>query len=736
MKRELPGIIEAKIRVPPRREGLLHRASILDHLVSTHAPLVLVQAPAGFGKSTVLEQWAHQDDRRFAWVSLDPSDSDPTVFWRHLFAALQSCVPGFAQHVHQQLSKPGPDLTASVVPGILNELEKVGEPLVVVLDDYHCIDSEDVDRTIQLLLRHLPQGVTLAVGTRRRPDLEIERLRSRGLIYQLNASDLGLSLDETTSVLRAQNPERTDEEAERIYARTEGWPAGVYLFGRIDSIDAATETTSDIRSYLITEMLSSHTEGDLAFMRKTSILPYLEAASCDHVTQRNSGQSTLDRLAASNLLIIPLDDVGERYRYHHLLQDELVSRLKRDESAGALLSLHRRAMEWSASSGQISEAIHHAVQAGETERAVTFVADHWYESIVTGRVQTSYRWLSEFSDSDLRTRPRLMLAGAMLAAFSNHPQEAREFTARAEAVSSEERGFAGAATYESSLAIMRASIAADGPVAALSDARHAAEIEPLDSPYRPVLAAMIGTFVYSTAVDDAEAYPLLLEGARAATGPPEAAAYALANLALMHAWRNDADGAMSYARQAIQRIDEINLGGLLAYGPPYAIAARFSVGTGDIAACDALMRNAEQAERTASNAAPFDSMVLRTTMAEAYVAMQEYGLARKYAERALTNLAVMKEGGLVANRLNTVIRLISHGEHRPDPDSESAGSLLTTREVQILSLLATGETLEGIGRRLYVSRNTVKTHTSRIYRKLGVSGRHGAVAAAQRLGIL
>ncbi|MDJ0792541.1 MAG: hypothetical protein QNJ71_11655, partial [Acidimicrobiia bacterium] len=619
MTRELSGIIEAKIRIPPEREGLLRRTSIVDDLEHSHAPLVLVQAPAGYGKSTILEQWAHRGDRRFAWVSLDPSESDPTLFWRHLYAALRVCIPGFAQHLHREMAKPGPDLTTSVIPGILNELERVEEPLVVVLDDYHRIDSEDVDRTVRLLVRHLPQGVALAIGTRTRPNLEVARLRSRGLIHEVDASDLDMTLAETASVLRAQNPERTDEEAAWIHAQTEGWPAGVYLFGLVDSVDAAVATTSVIRDYLITEMLSSHTDDDLRFMRETAILSHLEAGSCDQVTQRDSGQSTLERLAASNLLIIPLDDVGEQYRYHHLLQAELSSRLEREEPAEVVASLHRRAMEWTADHGEISEAIHHAVQAGETEHAVTLVADHWYEYTMTGRVQSAYHWLSQFSDSDLRTRPRLMLAGAMLAAFSNHPHEARELAARAQAASSRSEGFAGAATYDSSVAIMRASMAADGPVAALADARHAAEIEPLESPYRPLLAAMVGTFVYSTAVHDAEAYPLLLEGSRAATGPPETAAYALANLALMHAWRNDADAALSYARQAIQRIDETNVGGLLVYGPPYAIAARFSVTREGLAACNLLMRSAEQAERTASNAAPFDSMVLRTTMAEAYV---------------------------------------------------------------------------------------------------------------------
>jgi LuxR family maltose regulon positive regulatory protein len=329
-----------------------------------------------------------------------------------------------------------------------------------------------------------------------------------------------------------------------------------------------------------------------------------------------------------------------------------------------------------------------------------------------------------------------MLIGAMLAAFTGHTREARELAAAAERVTYEGAGFVGAANYESSVAIMRASITADGPESALADARRAAEHEPFDSPYRPLLAAVMGAFIYSTAVHDADAVPLLLEGSRVATGPPEIAAYALANLGLMHAWRNEGDAALSYARQAIRKIDETNVGGLLIYGLPYAIAARFSLERDGVAQSRELMRNAEQAERAASNGAPFDSMVLRTTMAETYVAMEELGLARTYAERALSCLATMKEVGLVATRLDSVIRQINSADPNSNGQFQQEGPLLSPREVQILGLLATDETLEGIGRRLFVSRNTVKTHTSRIYRKLSVSGRRQAVAEAQRLTLI
>ena len=731
----LPGIIEAKTRTPPERGGPVDRTSLLDDLSITDASVVLAQAPAGFGKSTVLEQWAHRGERKFAWVSLDPSESDPILFWRHVYAALQVCVHDFASHLHDEIAKPGLDLSGSIVPGILNELATIESKLVIVLDDYHQVESPEVDRTVELLIRHLPRGTALAIGTRTQPRLAIARLRSRGLVHDLDASTLSLTLDETGRVLRSQNPGRTDDEVAWIHKATEGWPAGVYLFGLLDTLDMSTRTTSDIRDYLMTEMLSSLVEDDLRFMRDTSILSHLEGEVCDYVTQGHSSQRRLARLAGSNLLIMPVDQPGNRFRYHHLLQAELLARLRQDESQEAVASLHRRAMEWTERQRDISAAIQHAVRADDIEKATDLVAEHWYGYIMSGRAHTAFQWLREFDDQELRTLPRLTIAAAMISAFTGATAEAREFAANAETAEHSGEGLSGTTSYESSVAVMRAAIAADGPISALADAHRAAEAEPLDSSWRPALAAMIGAYTCFTTPGDREAQRLLLEGADAATGPPEIAAYALGTLALVHAWRNDTEAALHYARRAIERIDETNVGGLLLYGLPYAVAARFSVDDDTQTESERLLRYAALAERAATNSTPLDSMVLRTAMAEACLEMGDHDRARVYAQRALGNLAVMTEGGLVAARLNTVIRRINASSRDAAGEAVSASSLLSPRELQVVALLETGDTLEDIGRRLYVSRNTVKTYTARIYRKLDVSDRYQAVNAARRLGI-
>ena len=733
----LPGIIHAKTQVPPQRSGLVDRTKLVDDLEASEATVVLVRAPAGYGKSTVLEQWSMHSVRRFAWVSLDPSEGDPVLFWRYVYAALRSCVPGFAPHLHEELAKPGPDLDGSVIPGILNQVTTIGDPLVIVLDDYHRIDSPDVDRTMRRFLRHLPRGTTVAVATRSRPDLETARLRSMGLVHDLDASTLGLTLDETASVLASLRPRRTADEVEWIHEATEGWPAGVFLFGLLESVDTSARTTSDIRQYLIAEMFSSLSPDDLRFMRDTSVLSYLEGGMCDHVTQGDFGRERLARLADSNLLVMSIDQTGERFRYHHLLRAELESLLHHDEPPDAVASLHRRALEWTEHHGDISAAIQHAHRAGDLEKAISLVSEHWYDYIMSGRAQTARQWLSEFADNDLRGRPRLTMAAAMISAFAGATAQTRTYAAIAEGADHVEVGLSGATTYESSVSIMRAAIAADGPASALADAQHAATIEPTDGSWRPAISAMVGAYAFYTSTGTTEdSIEQLLEGARAATGPPEIAAYALGTLALLHAWRNDDGTALDYAFRAIATIDETNVGGLLLYGLPYAVAANLSIDIDGPIACRRLLRRAEQAERAATDSTPLDSMILRTAMAEAYLELEEYTRARACAQRALGNLAAMEEGGLVANRLTAVIRRINASA--PDIEGQRAPSesLLSPRELQVLTLLAAGGTLEDTGRRLYISRNTTKTYAARIYRKLGVSGRNDAVATARRLGLL
>ena len=320
VERVLPGIIESKTRVPPEREGMVRRDALLDDLSASEASVVLVRAPAGFGKSTVLQQWAYRGDRRFAWVSLDPTEGDSTLFWRYVYTAIRACIPGFASHLYDELAKPGPNLLGAIIPGLLNELGTLEGPLVIVLDDYHRVQSPEVDSTIRLFARRLPRGTTLAIGTRSKPRLGVARLRSLGRVHDLGPTDLSLTLGDAASMLRTRNPDRTDEQVAWIHQASEGWPAGVYLFGLVDSLDMTLPMTSNIRDYLMTEMFSNLSRDDLRVLRESSILRYLDAAYCDHISQDDSGQVRLNRMADSNQLILPLDQSGERFRFHHLLQ--------------------------------------------------------------------------------------------------------------------------------------------------------------------------------------------------------------------------------------------------------------------------------------------------------------------------------------------------------------------------------------------------------------------------------
>ncbi|MDH3645049.1 MAG: LuxR C-terminal-related transcriptional regulator, partial [Gammaproteobacteria bacterium] len=269
-------------------------------------------------------------------------------------------------------------------------------------------------------------------------------------------------------------------------------------------------------------------------------------------------------------------------------------------------------------------------------------------------------------------------------------------------------------------------------------ATRAAELEPPDSTWRPAIAAVLGAYRFMSGAKSGY-YPLLIEGAQAAVGPPEIAAYALGNLALIHAWRDEWEQASQYADEVVGQLEDGLAYSLPIYGLAYAVAAHAAVLGADTAQSEKLLTVAVRSEQQAPDSMPFDSAVLRTAIAEALVDMGRYREAGGFVHRALQNIASMGEGGYVEKRLDRVVRHLSKaGAETGDRNLEAPaiGALLSTRELQVLGLLATDLTLAEIGSQLYLSLNTVKTHTRRTYRKLDVHTRQQAVAAGRTLGYL
>jgi LuxR family maltose regulon positive regulatory protein len=434
-------LLATKLHVPRTRPGFVVRPRLADRLTEPHqAQLILVCAPAGFGKTALLADWARRDPRPVAWLSLDEADNDPARFWRHVAAALDTVCPGVAQHVAALLGGLQPTSFEAVVTALANELAGVAEEVVLVLDDYHLIQAPQVHQSVEFLLAHLPTSLQLVVASRADPPLPLARLRARGQLTELRAADLRFTPSEAAALLRTTvGPELPEAAVAALAARTEGWVAGLQLAalslqGRTD-IDAFVAGFSGshryVLDYLAEEVLDRQPQPLRAFLLETSVLERLCGPLCDAVTGRSDGQELLEQVERANLFLLPLDEVRGWWRYHHLFADLLRVRLAREQPE-RLLQLHCAAAAWSEQHGLADDAVRHALAAGELAWVARLIEQHWDAMLWRSEDVTFRRWLQALPAELVRSRPRLCLAQAYGAILSGRLEAAEPLLADAE----------------------------------------------------------------------------------------------------------------------------------------------------------------------------------------------------------------------------------------------------------------------------------------------------------------
>ncbi len=376
-------VLDTKLHVPRVRSIVVARPRLTARLdEGCRGGLVVVSAPAGFGKTTVICDWVA--DRRggdrgmgVAWLSLDEGDNDLARFLTYLVLAVRTTSSQVGEQMLARLRSAQPVPTDEVLTTVLNEVAELPHDIVLVLDDFHVIDSEEVAQAMVLLVEHLPPQLHVVIATREDPQLPLARWRARGVLTELRAADLRFTLAETTEFLHAVM--RLDlglEEVAALEARTEGWIAGLqlaglHLQGRADPAEAVRSFAGSHRfvfDYLVQEVLAHLTEPERAFLLRTSVLDRMCADLCDVVTGQRAGGPMLERLERANLFVVALDDRRQWYRYHHLFADVLRVRLHADhpDQVGAL---NRRASDWFAANGMYSEAVGHALSAQDWQRA-------------------------------------------------------------------------------------------------------------------------------------------------------------------------------------------------------------------------------------------------------------------------------------------------------------------------------------------------------------------------------
>jgi LuxR family transcriptional regulator, maltose regulon positive regulatory protein len=414
-------LLTTKLFRPPPRPGALLRPRLLAQLNQGLARrLTLVAAPAGYGKTTLVSAWAAAADRPVAWLSLDPDGGDPVRFLSYVLAALQTVRPDLGRSIVVALQSPQPPPVEALLTDLLNALAALPERLILVLDDYHVVDAEPVDRALAFLVAHLPPQLHLVIATREDPALPLAQLRARGQLSELRLADLCFDAEEAAAFFAAvMELPLAEAEVAALVARTEGWVAGLQLAGL--SLRGRGDTVGFIRSfagshrfvidYLAEEVLDRQPLPLQRFLLHTAILDRLCGPLCDAVVGAPStpGQATLEALERANLFLVPLDDERRWFRYHHLFGDLLRQRLPQDAAtdAGAIATLHLRASGWYEAQGLMPEALHHAAAAADPARVAALAERAWAHMDGSFQAAAWCRWVGQLSDELLRVRPVL-----------------------------------------------------------------------------------------------------------------------------------------------------------------------------------------------------------------------------------------------------------------------------------------------------------------------------------------
>jgi LuxR family transcriptional regulator, maltose regulon positive regulatory protein len=738
-----PDLMLAKLRPPAPRAGLIPRAGLQSRLqAGLEGKLCLLDAPAGSGKTTLLTQWcATAGAGRVAWVSLEESDSDPIRFWTYVVEALQAVEAGVGAGALAALGRPGADLHRAVLPPLLNELGAVGSELVLVLDDYHLITDPSCHQTLGFFLDHLPAQVHLVLSTRVDPPLPLARMRARGELAELRVAELEFSDQEAFALLNGSMGLRlAPEDVELLAERTEGWAAGLYLAGlslrgRADPADFIGAFAGDNRhvvDYLGAEVLARQPERIRAFLLRTSVLERLSGPLCDAVLEAEGSAEVLGELERSNLFLVPLDDRREWYRYHHLFAQLLGLELAGREP-GLLPVLHRRAAAWHRRAGNLDEAIHHASAAGDFTEAAALIAGHWLGCWRRGGQATVARWLDELPEAAVTADPPVAYVAAWVGGFSGaSKQETERLLAATEDDTWDGVLPDGISSLAFGAALTRAALVFDDVGRSAGAARRALELAgPEPSPFWWMAQAALGHALYLSA-RPAEARPGLEEVARVVSPAtqPYALLTALAVLSLITGDDGDEHAAATLARRAAAVAEAQGLSTEPLSGIAYIALGRALARQGELTQAEAQLGRALEL-------VGIDSMVVQRAFALLLLASVRRGCGdlpggRALVERARELIGPLTDPGMLPALLEQAEQASGPAPRRQGEPAEP----LTERELAVLRLLPARLSNREIGRQLYVSVNTVRSHIQAVYRKLGVGARAEAVARARELGLL
>jgi len=731
-------VVEPKLMLPRVHAGMVRRVRLHQVLDDDGAALTIVSAPVGYGKTTVLRSWCSERPEPVIWLTLDRGDDDPVRLWMHLATAVERLDEGLGRRALMLLAVPGAPVE-TCVDELMSELVAYGRRIAIVLDDLHAVESEASLRSIAHAVRRLPASVRLLVATRSDPAIGLARLRAGRALTEIRARELAFNVEEAQALLAHESIELSGESIELLLERTEGWPAGLYLAAlwlrELDDPDqrvwAFAGSTRHVGEYLTDEVLTALAPHVRDFLVRSSVLGRFTPELCDAVLGREDSAAVLAELARSNMFLVALDARGQWYRYHHLFAEVLRLQLGHEEARELL----RRAAACCRARGLVEEAVEHAVSAGDADTVAELLVEHHREMIWGGRVGQFLDWVSWLSPELLMEHPVLGAAGAIAAAVIARPEvEVQRLLATAERAR-RKRPQLWSPTIEAAVEVTRALVIERGDVgAAVEHARRAcatvrAGVETL-SVGAP--ASLSQALFFAGELDESRRIALQTVERSGAPERPDGYLASLGLLALVDAEQGRAQSAEAWARQSIDFADEKFRAHHWTASPAHLGLALACAATGRLEEAEREALRGERLRRSPQPTVGHAHTLL--VLARVRVARSRVRLAGNDLERARRAIAEFPDPGWLPAIAAAVERELT--TTRGNAESRKLVEEPSPAELAVLRGLAAGLSRREIGHVLYISVNTVKTHTRELYRKLGARSRADAVARAHELGLL
>jgi LuxR family maltose regulon positive regulatory protein len=713
-------LLRTKLYVPPLRPNIVPRRRLINLLNQGYQQghrLTLISAPAGFGKTTLLSAWVQEAEphRPIAWLSLDEGDNDLRRFLVYLVTALQTIEREIGKGLVAALQSSETINVEVILITLLNEISELLDEVILILDDYHAIESLPVDHSISFLIEHFPPQMHLVIASRIDPSLPLPRLRAMGQMTEIRAHDLRFTAEEAASFLdQALNINLSTQDITALEVRTEGWIAGLQLAAlSIRGFERSGEITefvnrfagSDryIQDYLADEVLQQRPQGTRDFLLQTSILNRLNAPLCDAVTGQQNSQAILESLEAANLFIVPLDNERRWYRYHHLFAGLLAHRLKQTYRK-QIPELHKRAAIWHESEGYIQDAIRHAKSAGDEQEVVEILEEHWQDIVHQGEIVELKRLLDSLGPEYVKNSAPLSMATCWIYVFTGEndliPDRINDIRAvlKRATGSEESQQPMKMAVIPSLVETMEASVALNN-----------------DLPERAKVHAQEAIFLVP-----ANANPTVRDLLCGAAG------YRLA-CALKELGEFDRACALFLDGLEMLKASENYLGAAATILQIVTIYQQLAKRAEAIALCvDTLDYIAEQGWQKTP-----PSGFLQVVLAGLQADSEDFENAQRNLELG-RNLVKPINSVTIQTAVIEVERKLDHYAQSRQPLIEP----LSPRELEVLNMIAKGHSNREIGESLFLALDTVKGHNRNIYGKLGVKNRTQAVNKAISLAII